>query len=49
MSYVQCDVMYKQLQEIINKGEDLSDYQVDGCDSFAGEAIILPIRDEDDD
>jgi hypothetical protein len=40
MSYVPADVMYEQLQRLLNEGQDLSRYKVDGCDSFAGEAII---------
>ena len=40
MSYVDADVMYKQLQQLLAEGADLADYKVVDCDAFAGEAII---------
>lgn len=49
MSYVQANVMYEQLTKLIDRGVDLSEYKVDGCDEFAGEAIIIPMREEYDD
>ena len=48
MSYVQCDVLYRQLLTLIDKGYDLSNYKVADCDEFAGEAIIVPLEDDDD-
>lgn len=48
MSYVKCDVLYEQLQFMIKSGHDLADYKVDGCDNFAGEAIIIPLEDDED-
>jgi hypothetical protein len=48
MSYVPADVLYEQLDFLKRSGHDLEDYIVDGCDSFAGEAIILPKEDTEE-
>lgn len=48
MSNVDCDVLYKQLRFMIESGHDLADYEVVDCDSFAGEAIIVPKEDDDE-
>ena len=48
MSNVNAAVMYMQLQKKIDAGEDLADYYICDCDSFGGQAIIIPIEEDEE-
>ena len=48
MSNVNAAVMYMQLQKMIDDDKNLANYYICDCDSFAGEAIIIPIEDDDE-
>lgn len=49
MSDVNCKTVYDQLQQIVNAGNDLANYVIVDCDTFADEAIIIKKGDDNED